>query len=115
MHVCTYVHTYECMYACMYIRTYIFNKCVCTCKNQAPAPTKAAGHHYPPMQHTKEVLISTDYNLEEALISTNQCLARLIVTFLVKFSLKLTGRQIPSSICLHILQLNLEKIGACIL
>ena len=39
--------------------------------HQAPAPTKAAGHHCPPIQHTKEVLISTDYNLEEALISTN--------------------------------------------
>ena len=85
--------------------------------HQAPALTKAAGHHCPPMQHTKEVLISTDYNLEEALISTctNQCLARLIVTFLVKFSLTLTSRQIPSSICLRTLQLNLEKIGACIL
>ena len=83
--------------------------------HQAPASTKAAGHHCPPMQHTKEVLISTDYNLEEALISTNQCLARLIVTFLVKFSLTLTGRQIPSSICLRTLQLNLEKMGACIL
>ena len=44
---------------------------------------KAAGHHCLPMQHTKEVLISTDYNCEKALISTNQCLARLIVTFLV--------------------------------
>ena len=83
--------------------------------HQAPALTKAVGHHCLPMQHTKEVLISTDYNLEEALISTNQCLARLIVTFLVKFSLTLTGRQIPSSICLRTLQLNLEKIGACIL
>ena len=83
--------------------------------HQAPAFTNAAGHHCLPMQHTKEVLISTDYNLEEALISTNQCLACLIVTFLVKFSLTLTGRQIPSSICLRTLQLNLEKIGACIL
>ena len=67
------------------------------------------------MQHTKEVLISTDYNFEEALISTNQCLIRLIVTFLVEPSLTLTGKQIPSSICLRTLQLNLEKIGACIL
>ena len=39
---------------------------------------------------------STDYNLEEALISTN-----LIVTFLVKLSLTLTSKQIPSLICLH--------------
>ena len=67
------------------------------------------------MQHTKEVLISTGYNLEEALTSTNQCPARLIVTFLVKPSLTSTGKQIPSSICLRTLQLNLEIIGACIL
>ena len=67
------------------------------------------------MQHTKEVLTSTDYNLEEALISTYQCLARLIVTFLVKPSLTLTGKPIPSSICLCTLQLNLQIIGACIL
>ena len=46
------------------------------------------------MQHTKEVLTTTDYNLEEALISTYQCLARLIVTFLVKPSLTLTGKPI---------------------
>ena len=39
-----------------------------------PALTKAAGHHCLPMQHTKEVLIITDYNFEEALISTNPCL-----------------------------------------
>ena len=68
-----------------------------------PALTKATGNDWLPMQHTKEVVISADYNWEEALISTNQCLARLIVTFLVKLCLTLSGRQIPSSICLRTL------------